>query len=83
MQPESWAYDSPAIILPGCQRTASEQLQEVVSQADQRPFPLHLLKASQEEIAKPKTGFDLAEHRLDDHLPSAIGVIVSCFQVVV
>ncbi len=61
MQAKSRVYDSPAIILPGCQRTASEQIQEVVSQADQRPFPLHLLKASQEKIAKPKTGgFDLA-----------------------
>ena len=43
------------------QRTASEQLQQVVHQADQIPFPL-LLKAPQEEIAKPK-----AEHRFDDH----------------
>jgi hypothetical protein len=48
------------------QRTASAQLQQVVHQADQIPFPL-LLKAPQDEIAKPKAGLDLAEHRFDDH----------------
>ena len=72
MQPESRAYDSLAIMLPGWQRTASEQLQQVVSQTDQRPSPLHLFKGSQEEIAKPQTGFDLAEHWFDNHLAASI-----------
>ena len=43
-----------------------------MSQADQLPFPLHLRQASQEEIAKPQTRFDLAEHRFDDHLAASL-----------
>ena len=53
-------------------RTAPEQLQQVVSQTHEFPFPLHLLKASQAEIAKPERLFDLTEHRFDDHLSPSV-----------
>ena len=43
-----------------------------MSQADQLPFLLHLLKASQEEIAKSEALFDLAEHRFDNHLSTSV-----------
>lgn len=41
-------------------------------QKDQFPFPLHVLEASQEKIAKPEPRYDLAEHRFDDHLPPSV-----------
>ena len=43
---------SPTTILRCRVRTAPEQLQQVVNQTHQLPFPLHLFKTSQEEIAK-------------------------------
>src|SRR5437763_2194137 len=47
-------------------------LQEVVRQADQAPFALDLLQATQREAAETAHALDLAEHRLDHPLAQAV-----------
>src|SRR5215207_5803757 len=48
------------------------ELGEVVAGADQRPFGLHFLDASEQELCKPSCLLDLSEHRLDDLLPEPV-----------
>src|SRR5277367_2445940 len=48
------------------------QLQQVVNRADQAPFALRLLKASQHELPEPSSLLDLAEDRLNDRLAQPI-----------
>src|SRR5215204_3216025 len=48
------------------------ELGEVVAGADQRPFGLHFLDASEQELSKPSCLLDLSEHRLDDLLPEPV-----------
>src|SRR5277367_2267287 len=48
------------------------QLQQVVNRADQAPFALRLVKATQHELPEPSSLFDLAEHRLNDRLAQPI-----------
>src|SRR5690606_35081431 len=49
-------------------RTNAMHLQNIVSQAYQRPLDGYLLFASPEKLAKPSTLFDLSKDRLDNRL---------------
>src|ERR1700676_2299323 len=64
--------DSPACS-PG-----SGELGEVVGGADQGPFGLHFLDASQQKLPEPPCLFDLSEDRLHGLLPEAISASPSC-----
>src|SRR6266550_851656 len=44
----------------------SMQLQNVVGRADERPFTLHLLEPTQQELPEAPRLLDLANHRFDD-----------------
>src|SRR5467141_1723620 len=44
----------------------SIQLQNVVCRAHERPFTLHLLEPTQQELPEAPRLLDLAKHRLDD-----------------
>src|SRR5207247_5516173 len=44
----------------------SIQLQNVVGRADERPFALHLLEATQQELPEAPRLLDLAKHGFDD-----------------
>src|SRR5450755_1770129 len=48
------------------------QLQQVVNRADQAPFALRLLNASQRELPEPSSLFDLAEDRLNHRLAQPV-----------
>ena len=53
-------------------RTASEDLQQIVRQADQAPFALHLSKPAKQELSEAAAVFDLAERRFDDRFATSI-----------
>ena len=51
-----------------------EQLQQVVSRADERPLPLHLLQAPQQELPESPALLDLSEHRLRRLHPQGVAL---------
>src|SRR6266536_2807598 len=61
MTVSGWPSDAEAI-----------QLENVVRRAHQRPFTLHLLESSQQELPEATGLFDLADHWFDD--PFARGI---------
>ena len=46
--------------------TEAIQLENIVRRAHQRPFPLHLLEPTQQELPETTGLLDLANHRFDD-----------------
>src|SRR5215467_5129060 len=50
----------------------TEELEQVVGEADEGPLPADLLNTPQPEAAKAPRGFDLAEHRLGNGLAASI-----------
>src|SRR5437660_5923257 len=61
MTVSGWPSDAEAI-----------QLENVVRRAHQRPFTLHLLESSQQELSEATGVFDLTDHWFDD--PFARGI---------
>jgi hypothetical protein len=53
--------------------TDAIHLQKVMRRAHQRPFRFDFFNSSQEKLSEASGMFDLAEHRLDNRLPSRIG----------
>jgi len=76
---------APSAITAAClrrHRPAAEQLQQIVTQADQAPFGLHRLQAPQQEPAKTAGLLDLPEDRLHSLLAS-LDLPVTCEHLVV
>src|ERR1700722_9873314 len=46
--------------------TEAIQLENIVRRAHQRPFPLHLLESTQQELPEAAGVLDLPNHRFDD-----------------
>ena len=55
---------------PGAQ--SSEQLEHIVSGADEVPLSSHLLFASEQKLPEPPGLFDLAEYWLGQFLPQTV-----------
>ena len=70
------AHRSPCsgagVVVPTSGHLVTEELQEVVSGADQAPLFPYMLESSAEELSEASRLFDLASHGLDDGLPQGI-----------
>ena len=52
----------------------TEQLQQVVADADEQPFPVHLRQTPQQELSEAPALLDLAEHRLNCLHPKGVAL---------
>lgn len=70
--PAPTSYWAGACSLSRCQRhlgpQVAKQLVEVVGQAPERPFAVHLLEAAQQEAPQTSAFLDLAKDGFDDRL---------------
>ena len=61
----------------GAGASSCDELIEIVSSADQRPFIGHFVDAAQKKLSKASRLFDLAKHRFDDLLAQPIAAMVA------
>ena len=61
----------------GAGASSCDDLTEIVSSADQRPFIGHFVDAAQKKLSKASRLFDLAEDRFDDLLAQSVAATVA------
>jgi len=61
----------------GAGASSCDELTEIVSSADQRPFIGHFVDAAQKKLSKASRLFDLAKDRFDDLLAQPIAAMVA------
>src|SRR5688572_18421060 len=66
------ALGEPTSASPVRSSAETIQLQNIVCRAHERPFPLHLLEPTQQELAEASRLLDLTNHRFDNRFAGGV-----------
>src|SRR5712692_8237049 len=68
----AWTFRRPESESIGCSQAEAIELENVVGRAHERPFPLHLLEATQQELSEAARLLNLSNDRFDDSFAGGV-----------